>query len=64
MDIKLFNWHSHRAQLARYGKMLSPWMFALELLTALLLVFGVFFLVIQMALGWALVGLAVIPAKM
>ncbi len=62
MDIKLFNWHSHRAQLARYGKALSPWMFALELLTALLLVFGVFFLVIQMALGWALVGLAVIPA--
>lgn len=62
MDVKMFNWHGQRAQLARYGKMLSPWMFAFELTTALLLVFGIFFIIIQVALGWALIGLAVIPA--
>ena len=62
MDVKTFNWNSKRAQLARFGKALSPWIFALELITALLLVFGVFFLIIQMALGWMLLGIAVIPA--
>lgn len=62
MDVKLFNWHSRRAQLARYGKVLSPWIFMLEISTALLLVFGIFFLVVSMALGWALIGIAVIPA--
>ena len=62
MDVKLFNWNGRRAQLARYGKALSPWIFAFELTTALLLVFGIFFLVIQMPIGWGLVGVAVIPA--
>jgi len=62
MDVRLFDWHGRRAQLARYGRALSPWVFALELTTALLLVFGIFFLVIQMPLGWALVGLAAVPA--
>ena len=62
MEVKLFDWHSKRAHYARYGKALSPWIFMLELLTALLLVFGVFFLVISMALGWAFIGIAAIPA--
>lgn len=62
MEVKLFNWNSRRAIYARYGKALSPWIFSFELITALLLVFGIFFLVIGMALGWALVGLAVVPA--
>jgi ATP-dependent Clp protease ATP-binding subunit ClpC len=62
MEVKQFDWHSRRAHLARYGKMLSPWIFFLELGTALLLVFGIFFLIISMPLGWALVGVAVIPA--
>ena len=62
MDLKLFNWHGRRAQLARYGRVLSPWIFAFELTAALLLVFGIFFLVIQMPIGWAMVGVAVIPA--
>ncbi len=48
--------------MARYGKALSPWIFAFELTTALLLVFGIFFLVIQMPIGWAMIGVAVIPA--
>lgn len=62
MDVKPFNWNSRRAQLARYGKSLSPWIFAFELATALLLVFGVFFLIIQMPLGWTLIGIAAVPA--
>lgn len=48
--------------MARYGRALSPWIFAFELTTALLLVFGIFFLVIQMPIGWAMIGVAVIPA--
>jgi len=62
MDVKSFNWHSRRAILSRYGKVLSPWIFALELGTALILVFGIFFLVVQMPLGWALLGIAAVPA--
>ena len=62
MDVKLFNYHSRRARLARFGKMLSPWIFGLELTTALLMVFGIFLIVIQMPLGWALIGLAAVPA--
>lgn len=62
MDVKLFNYHSRRAQLARFGKVLSPWIFGLELTTALLLVFGIFLIVIQMPLGWLLIGLAAVPA--
>lgn len=62
MDVKLFDWNSRRAHLARYGKALSPWIFGLELITALMLVFGLFFLVIGMPLGWALVGVAALPA--
>ena len=62
MDVKLFNWHSKRAHLARYGKALSPWIFMLELSTALLLVFGIFFLVVSMPIGWAFIGVAAIPA--
>ncbi|MGV9001504.1 MAG: AAA family ATPase [Candidatus Saccharimonadaceae bacterium] len=62
MDVKLFNWHSRRAQLSRYGKVLSPWIFMLELSTALLLVFGIFFIVVSMPIGWAFIGLSVVPA--
>lgn len=62
MDVKLFDWYSRRAQLARYGKVLSPWVFLLELLAALLLVFGIFSIIVSMPLGWALIGVSVIPA--
>lgn len=60
--VKQFDWHSKRAQLARYGKSLSPWIFPCELLTALLLVFGIFFVVIELPIGWLTVGIAAIPA--
>ena len=62
MDVKLFNSHSRRAQYARYGKALSPWVFGLEVSTVLLLVFGITLLVIGVAFGWALAGLAALPA--
>jgi len=62
MDVKLFNWSSRRAQLARYGKALAPWIFVLTLLTVICLAFGVGLLIIGIAAGWALVGLAAFPA--
>jgi len=62
MDVKTYNWYSQRARLARYGKALSPWIFAFELTTALMIVFGIFFLVIGIAAGWALLGVATVPA--
>lgn len=62
MDVKLFDWHSHRAHFARYGKALSPWIFLLELSTALLLIFGIFFIVVSMSIGWAFIGLSAVPA--
>lgn len=62
MEVKFFDYHSRRAQYARYGRVLSPWIFLLQLSMALLLVFGIFFLIISMAIGWALLGIAVIPA--
>lgn len=62
MDVRVFNWHGKRAQLARYGKALSPWIFGSELVTALLLVFGVFLVIIHQPIGWLLIGIAAIPA--
>ncbi len=61
-NTRLFNWNARRAVYARYGRILSPWVFIFELLTALMLVFGVFLVVIGVAFGWALLGLAVVPA--
>ncbi|MGY4893618.1 MAG: AAA family ATPase [Candidatus Saccharimonadota bacterium] len=62
MDVKLFNWASRRAQYARYGHALSPWVFGLEILTVVLLVAGLGLLIVMSPLGWALVGLAALPA--
>lgn len=62
MEVKLFNWSARRAVMARYGKVLSPWIFIFELLTALLLVFGIFFIVIGLPIGWAVLGISVVPA--
>ena len=61
-EAKQFDWHSQRAHLARYGRALSPWVFPLELITALLIVFGLFFVVIAMPIGWLLLGFAAVPA--
>lgn len=62
MEVKQFNWHSQRAQLVRYGKVLGPWVLALELLTIVLLVFGIVCLVVTLSLGWVLIGFSVVPA--
>lgn len=62
MDVKLFDWHSHRAQYARLGKALSPWVFVLELSIVLLLLIGIATIIIGMPLGWALIGLSALPA--
>ncbi|MDB5162589.1 MAG: hypothetical protein JWO54_570 [Candidatus Saccharibacteria bacterium] len=61
MDVKLFNWHSQRAQYARLGKAFAPWIVVFELTLALLIVFGVLAVAFGMALGWALIGLSAIP---
>lgn len=62
MEVNQFNWHSRRAHYARLGKALSPWIFVFELCVVVLLVLGIVTLAIGMALGWALIGLAVVPA--
>ena len=61
MDVKQFNWHSRRAQYARYGKALSPWVFGLEISTVLLLAIGITLLLVGIAFGWALIGLIALP---
>lgn len=64
MGVVTFNWRSRRAQYARLGRALSPWVFLFELLTVLLLFGGIAALAFGMAFGWALVGLAVVPAML
>ena len=60
--VGLFNWNSRRARLARYGRVLKPWWIPLQILVVGLVALGVGLLVIGMALGWALLGCAAIPA--
>jgi ATP-dependent Clp protease ATP-binding subunit ClpC len=62
VDVNLFNWHSRRAQYARLGKALSSWIVLLKVTLALLIFIGIMALAVGMALGWALIGLAVVPA--
>ncbi|MFZ1250098.1 MAG: AAA family ATPase [Candidatus Microsaccharimonas sp.] len=61
MEIKLFNWYSRRAQLSRYGRVLSPWIFTLEIGFLILLGGGISLLILGFALGWALNGVSVLP---
>jgi ATP-dependent Clp protease ATP-binding subunit ClpC len=62
MDVKLFNWHSRRAQYARLGKALSPWIFPFELSVVVLIILGIVAVAVGLAFGWALIGIAAIPA--
>lgn len=62
MDIKLFDWNNRRTRLARYGKALRLWYIPLQILVVVLVVVGVAMLVVGMAAGWALLGLAAMPA--
>jgi ATP-dependent Clp protease ATP-binding subunit ClpC len=61
MDVKLFDWHSHRAHYARLGRALSPWIFLLEISIVLLVALGVLALIAGIALGWAIIGLIAFP---
>lgn len=64
MDIneKYFTWHSQRAQLSRYGRSIKPWVFAMTLATFGLFFLGVLCLVFRLPIGWALIGMAPVPA--
>lgn len=62
MDVGMFNWHSRRAQYARLGRALSPWILLLKLTLGLLIFVGVVALAVGIAVGWALIGLSAIPA--
>lgn len=62
MDVKLFNFRSNRAHLARYGKALSPWVIVLELLTVVALLFGIGLMALEIPAGWLAIGLAAMPA--
>ena len=62
MDVKLFDWNSRRAHYARLGKALSPWIVALKVLVAVLIVLGIASVVVGLPFGWAVIGLAAIPA--
>jgi len=61
MDVNLFNYHSRRAQYARLGKGLAPWIFLFKLTIVILVVLGIMALAVGMALGWALIGLVAVP---
>jgi len=62
MDVTLFKYHSRRAQLARYGKALAPWVMVLSLLAITFLILGAVLLALELSLGWLIGGLAAIPA--
>lgn len=62
MDVKLFDPKSSRAQKARLGHALTPWSATLQAGAILLAVSGIVLLGLEIAIGWALIGLAVIPA--
>ncbi len=61
MDVALFNWRSRRAHLARYGKVLKPWIVLIVLITVLLLFFGIALLAVGSALGWLVLGASAVP---
>jgi len=62
MDVTLFDYKSPRAMKARLGRALSPWAATLEVGVVLCIVGGVALVVFGIAIGWALIGLAAIPA--
>ena len=62
MGVELFNWRGQRAHLSRYGKALAPWVTPLELLTVVLLIFGILLLALSLPIGWVVFGGAAVPA--
>jgi len=61
MDVTSFNFKSARAHKARLGHGLAPWIATLTVGAVLLVVGGIALVLIGVALGWALLGLIVIP---
>jgi ATP-dependent Clp protease ATP-binding subunit ClpC len=62
VDVSIFNYKSRRSAKARYGKALSPWAMALEISVVLCIVGGAALVLFGLAIGWAVIGLAAIPA--
>ncbi len=61
MDVKLFNWHGKRAQFARYGKALTPWLLVFKLSLFLFIFVGMLALLAGLPVGWSLLGIAALP---
>ena len=62
MAIGSFDHHSRRASRARLGVEFRSWVIACRITAILLIVSGVACLVIESAIGWALIGWAALPA--
>ncbi len=61
MDVSQFQYKSVRARKARLALALRPWVLLLRILGILLFVFGATLVVVSVAIGWAVLGLAFIP---
>lgn len=63
MDIRgLYNAQAVRVKKARYGRSVRPWRVVLEVSTFFVLFFGIVALAVGLPIGWALVGVSVVPA--
>jgi len=62
MDVSLFNHKSPRAAKARLGHQLSPWAVTLEISVVLLIIGGLALVGFGFAIGWAVIGIAGVPA--
>lgn len=58
----LFDFKSPRAQRTRWGKALHPWIIVFQVLVAALVIIGIVLLIFSQPAGWALIGLAAVPA--
>ncbi len=61
MAVKLFNWHSRRAQLSRYGRHIRAWVALIEFSAVLLIGLGIGGLLLGLPIGWALIGVMAVP---
>jgi ATP-dependent Clp protease ATP-binding subunit ClpC len=63
MDKLEFNYKSSRSEKARIAVRLGrKWPVLLSIMTIIILVLGIYLLIIELAVGWAVIGLAVVPA--
>ncbi len=62
MESVEFHYHSYRAQKARIGQLLVKWQQLLAVVAILLILAGVGLVIMGSALGWALIGVAAVPA--